>query len=76
MGEWKRIDKSGNNLVIKKEDGAILIFSGKYTIAAEFDKNKSILKAYLFSASVINYIEKTDHILINNGLNGEYKRVK
>jgi hypothetical protein len=76
MGEWKRTDKADNNLVIKKQDDAILIFSGKHIVAAEYDKNKNILKAYLSSNSVIIYIEKTDHILINTGLNGEYERVK
>jgi hypothetical protein len=76
IGEWKRTDKTGNNLVIKKQDDAILIFSGKHVIAAEYDKNKNILKAYLSSSSIISYIEKTDHILINNGDGGDYERIR
>jgi hypothetical protein len=76
IGEWKRTDKADNNMVIKKDENAILIFSGKHIVAAEYDKSKNILKAYLSSNSIINYIEKTDHILINNGEGGEYERIR
>jgi hypothetical protein len=77
IGNWKRIDKMEDTLVINKVFDAIIIFLGKRSVAAEFDRDKNILRAHLFSpASVITYSEKTGHLLINNGLEGEFERVK
>ena len=77
IGNWKRIDKAEDTLSINKVFDAIIIFSGRRSVAAEFNEDKSILKAHLFSpASVITYNDTTGHILINKGREGEFERLK
>ena len=48
IGNWKRIDKAEDTLSINKVFDAIIIFSGRRSVAAEFNEDKSILKAHLF----------------------------
>jgi len=76
MGEWKRIDKVDDNYIIKKEDDAILLIQKKDTIVARYDKKGNTLKFWVLSSVTITYNEKTDHLLVNNGKDGEAKRVK
>jgi hypothetical protein len=78
MGEWKRIDKPDkHHYFIKEENDAIVGIEDKDTCAGVFDANRNVLKFYVLGqAGVVTYIEKTDHLLLNKGGDGEYERVK
>jgi len=78
MGQWKSTVKpEKDEWLIKKEDDAILIISEKDTVVARYDKKIDALKCWVFtSQSVITYNEKTGHILLNDGKDGELKKVK
>ncbi|HZY36231.1 MAG TPA: hypothetical protein VFE53_06260 [Mucilaginibacter sp.] len=77
MGEWKRIDKTEEIWHIKKQDDAILIIEEKDTVVARYDKNSDALKCWVFlSQTVVTYNEKNGHLLLNNGKDGEAKRIK
>lgn len=78
MGEWKRIDKTEkDNYDILQLDGAIVCVNGKDTCAGVYDKNRDALKFYVFGqAGVITYNENTGHMLLNNGQDGEFGRIK
>jgi hypothetical protein len=77
-GQWKRIDKpEKENGRIEKENDAIILTLGKDTALAVYDKKQNNLKVYeLGHSGVITYNEKTDHLLLNNGKDGEYKRIR
>ncbi len=77
MGEWKRIDKPDkHHYFIKKENNAIIGIEDKDTRAGVFYANRNVLKFYVLGqAGEVIYIEKTDHVLLNNGKDGEFKRV-
>jgi hypothetical protein len=78
MGEWKRIDQPDkHHYSIKKENDAIIGTEDKDTCAGVFDANRDVLKFYVLGqAGVVTYVEKTGHILFNNGKDGEFERVK
>lgn len=77
FGEWKRVDKAGSEkMIIKKEDDAILIAMGKQKCAAVYKKKEDVLKIYfLTDTSVIRLNEKSGDLLINNGADGEFKKI-
>jgi|SRR5579872_2534174 len=78
MGEWKRIDQPDkHHYAIKKENDAIIGTEDKDTCAGVFDVNRDVLKFYVLGqAGVVTYVEKTGHILLNNGKDGEFERVR
>jgi len=83
FGKWKRSDTpEKGEWLIKKEDGAILLIGpGKDTVVARYDKKNDALKFWMFegfstSQIVVTYNEKNGHLLVNNGKDGEAKRVK
>jgi len=78
MGEWKRIDQPDkHHYAIKMEHDAIIGTEDKDTCAGVFDANRDVLKFYVLGqAGEVIYIEKTGHILLNKGKDGEFERVK
>jgi len=76
MGTWKRIDKTDDNVIIKKEGDAIILIVKKDTVVARYDKKSNTLKFWALSTVTVTYNEKNDHLLVNNGKDGEAKRVK
>jgi len=77
IGEWKRIDTvQKDNMVITKEGDGIVIKFGKDKAVALYDNNKKVLIIYfLADTTTVSYQEKTDHLIVNNGKDGEFKRV-
>jgi hypothetical protein len=78
LGQWKRIDQADKDTVtIMIEDDAIIGVAGKDTCAALYNKKSDVLKFYVWGQpGVVTYIKKTGHLLLNNGKDGEFKRVK
>jgi len=77
LGEWKRIDTAQkDNLIIRKEWDAIVINCGKdKTVALYNNGEKALVTYFMADTIIISYQEKTDHLLMNNGKDGEFKRV-
>lgn len=76
MGTWKRINETDDNLTIKRADSAILLIQKIDTVVARYDKKTNTLRFWVLSNEFITYNPKNDHLLFNNGKNGEAKRVK
>jgi len=79
LGKWKKSDDpEKGEWLIKKEDHAILLIGpGKDTVVAMYDKKTDALKFWAFwSKGVVTYNKKNGHLLLNNGKDGEAKRIK
>src|SRR5471030_1209727 len=77
IGEWKRIDTvQKDNMVITKEGDGIVIKFGKDKAVALYDNKKKALVIYFLADTMtVSYQEKTDHLIVHNGKDGEFKRV-
>ena len=79
MGTWKRINnpEKKDTGSINKENKAIVGTLGKDTCIGIYDKKRNVVKFYVMGqASVVTYDEKTGHILLNKGEDGEFERVR
>ena len=79
MGTWKRINnpEKRDTGTIKNENKAIVGTLGKDTCIGIYDKKRNVVKFYVMGqASVVTYDEKTGHILLNKGEDGEFERIK
>jgi hypothetical protein len=78
VGKWKGINKyDKDTMIIKKEDGNIFIFKGKGekdTLTAIYDQPNNRLKVYCISTVLMSF-GKNDHLLADQGNDGEYERI-